>query len=97
MRKIKLKEKVDLSIWDCNSYSTTFCREFKKKYPEWRKHNAAIYLDNCRVTGPKDFNTTLIYDHARSGHNGIKTKNILKALGLSEEVINEHFDFDTIE
>lgn len=92
--KIKLKEKVNLSIIDCKSYGLPNVKEFKDKYPDWKKNNAAIYLNNYRVHGPKDYNTEWIYDNFRTGKSGIEVKEILIALGIPAEFIEEHFEFD---
>lgn len=85
----KVKKKVNLSIIKCNSYSVPNATEFQKKYPRYKEYNSAIYINDCRVLGPKDYDTQFIYDTSLSGLNGIKTIEILKALNIPEHIINQ--------
>lgn len=85
----KVKRKVGLSILNCLSYALPNVREYKAKHPDWRQNNAAIYLNDYRVKGPKDFRHSWIFDTERSGVHGIETRRILEALEIPEEIINQ--------
>lgn len=85
----KVKSKVGLTIINCLSYALPNIAEYKKKYPHWEQNNAAIYLNGCRVKGPKDFNTAWIFDTERSGVGDISTREILRALEIPQEIIDQ--------
>lgn len=77
----KVKSKVSLSIINCLSYALPNMAGYKKKYPDWKQNNAAIYLNDYRVKGPKDFRTAWIFDTERSGVHSISTRGILGKVG----------------
>lgn len=85
----KVKSKVSLSIYNCLSYALPNVREYKTAHPDWRQNNAVIYLNNYRVKGPKDYRHSYIFDTERSGVNPISTREILRALEIPQEIIDQ--------
>lgn len=84
----KVKSRVHLSICTCPHYTLPNVPEFRRKYPDWRRYNDAIYLNNGRISGPRDYNGSVIYDTERSDKI-IKTIDILRALDIPDEIINQ--------
>lgn len=86
---MSVKRKVNLSVVKCKHYAIPNDPEFKKKYPRYKDYNAAIYLNDHRVLGPKDYDGEIIYNAYLTGKNGIETVEILKALNIPEHIINQ--------
>lgn len=93
MDKLKLKKHVHLDVLRCPHYrvnESSFVKEYKKKYPNFADCSVAVYLNDYRVKGPKDFNHSVIYQTRNISYNSaIETSDILKALGVPDEIINQ--------
>lgn len=85
----KIKKKVHLTVLRNNSYSVPNSASFQKKYPDYINYNAAIYINHFRVSGAKDYNRMWLFDTERAGIPGIETIEILRALQIPEEIINQ--------
>lgn len=89
MSKYKVNKKVRLSVLRNDSYSVPNVKSFQKKYPQYSNHNVAIFLNNNRVKGSRDYRRTTIFDTDLCGCGGIHTLDILKALNIPQEVIDQ--------
>ncbi len=85
----KVKKRVNLSICTCPHYSKSYVSSFKKKFPQWEHVNDAVYLNDCRISGGKDYNGSVIWDTELNGKHGVLTIDILKALNIPDEIINQ--------
>lgn len=85
----KVKKKVHLSIFRCNNYMIPNAPEFKEKYPRYKEYNSSVYLNDYRVMGPNDFDKSFIFNTYLSGRPGIETVEILKALNIPDDIINQ--------
>ena len=85
----KVKSRVNLSICTCPHYAKPNVASFKKKYPDWEYVSSAIYVNDRRISGPRDYNGRIIFDAVRCGKHGVSTLEILRALEIPDEIINQ--------
>lgn len=92
MEKIKLPAKCGLDIVKMMDVAVPNASSYRKKYPHWREYDTSIYLNDYRILGVYSTPLKTEYSVQGSGRN-IKVKEILKALGLKTEQIDELFEF----
>lgn len=82
-----LEKRVPLAVYNCRNYNTdSYAPEFKKKFRLWKHYTDAVYLNNYRVLGPKDYSHDVVYSTELSGKtNGIEVSDIFEALDIDIE------------
>ena len=58
------------------------CKSYKRKFP-MSHYNVAVYLNNHRVKGSRDYNGTVLHEGT------VNTLTILKALDIPQEIIDQ--------
>lgn len=74
-------KRVSLNICSTPHYAEP-CAEYKRNHP-MVYHNAAIYLNNRRISGRRDYNGRVIH------FTQINVTDVLKAMNIPEEIINQ--------
>lgn len=89
---MKVKRKVHLDVTNSLDYykSLPNAPEYKRKYPQWAYSASSIYINNTRVYGPKPtIHQKMIYSTELIGAKMIDVEEILRALKIPEEIINQ--------
>ena len=77
----RVKKKVPICMCTMPHFAEP-CKSYKRKFP-MRHYNVAIYLNNHRVKGSRDYNGTILHEGL------INTLEILKALDIPQEIIDQ--------
>lgn len=86
---MKIKRKVSLAVYRCNSFAVPNAKSFQREFPDYKDNNSSIYVNDHRVCGGSDYDKTCLFDTKRCGIAGMDTIELLRALNIPNEIINQ--------